>query len=687
MKTNQKRIISFVMAIAIMISCCVTAGAYSFNQNGISNQKHTAYRLPSTSSNSVWWTDKNDKVQVLCRDNGFYLVMYPFNQTGKHVLSYVPTSVVDVSGNVPDASNFYQNIPATALQATFMYHNPSTDSLIGASGADNCIRARISKGEEVKILFEKDGFYCVRTSNDTGFVEKNALCQHKSEKKKPIIMEYEKINESQHYVVETYDSVCDTCGKTINSNQKQKTKADHEWNENKCGKCLYIKEVQQPEPEKENTEIKNEDKPVEDIADCKHTKTYEIGSLKSDEFKGQKDSKYHLFLTYVDIECANCKKILQKEVEKLVEEEHLFNGDYCMVCAYDKSNKKAEASTISADNKSIKVNGSVNFTWTRAEYANTYDLHIYKNGSRIELISGIENLKYTYKFTSSGTYEARIYSINNNGEFTTGSAVTITVSEPETTKTAYVYNTEGANLNLRAQPTTSSSIIGKMPEGSTVTVIGNVTSGFYKVTYGSKTGYASATYLTFTKPTVSTPAASVSSSYVWPSSGGYLIYVLDYYYGTTSQGKHPTKGGGSIKGAIDIATSGNALATATGTVISTQYGYSGGWGNNVTIKHDDGTYSFYAHLSKINVSVNQRVNAGQAIGVIGTTGNSTGVHLHFEIWDKNKNTIYTIDAFKEKYKKQLVYDGDIVTGGSNSSAIRSWVKNNYKMVGGRWVCK
>lgn len=672
-----------------MISCCVTAGAYTFNQNGVSNQKHTAYRLPSTSSNSVWWTDKNDKVQVLCRDNGFYLVMYPFNQTGKHVLSYVPTSVVDVSGNVPDASNFYQNIPATALQATFVYHNPSTDSLIGASGADNCIRARISKGEEVKILFEKDGFYCVRTSNDTGFVEKDTLCQHKSTEKKTTLFEYEQIDKSQHYIIETYDTICTTCKKTISSSQKQKTTADHNWDGNKCNKCLYVKEEKIPEStvKNENDATKNDINPIVDISDCQHTKTYEIECAKEREFKGVKDNKYHLFTTYVDIICANCQKKLQKEVEKTIEEEHMFSGDYCMICAYDKSNKKAEASTINADSKSIKVNNSVNFTWTRAEYANTYDLHISKNGSRIDLIGGISDLKYTYKFTSAGTYEVRVYSINNNGDYTAGSAVTITVSDVEATKTAYVYNTGGANLNLRSQATTNSSIIGKMPEGSTVTVTGNVTSGFYKVTYGSKIGYASATYLTFTKPTVSTPTATVSSSYVWPSSGGYLIYVLDYYYGTTSQGKHPIKGGGSIKGAIDIATTGNALATATGTVISTQYGYSGGWGNNVTIKHDDGTYSFYAHLSKINVSVNQRVNAGQAIGVIGTTGNSTGVHLHFEIWDKNKNTIYTIDAFKEKYKKQLVYDGDIVTGGSNSSAIRTWVKNNYKMVGGRWVCK
>ncbi len=52
-------------------------------------------------------------------------------------------------------------------------------------------------------------------------------------------------------------------------------------------------------------------------------------------------------------------------------------------------------------------------------------------------------------------------------------------------------------------------------------------------------------------------------------------------------------------------------------------------GNYVIIKHDNGYYSYYMHLSKISVSKGQKLNVGQTVGLMGSTGNSTGVHLHF----------------------------------------------------------
>ena len=63
-----------------------------------------------------------------------------------------------------------------------------------------------------------------------------------------------------------------------------------------------------------------------------------------------------------------------------------------------------------------------------------------------------------------------------------------------------------------------------------------------------------------------------------------------------------------------------------------QYSY----GNQVVIKHEDGTCSRYAHLSTIKVEEGQNVSCGQKIGEAGSTGNSTGVHLHFEILINNK---------------------------------------------------
>jgi murein DD-endopeptidase MepM/ murein hydrolase activator NlpD len=53
--------------------------------------------------------------------------------------------------------------------------------------------------------------------------------------------------------------------------------------------------------------------------------------------------------------------------------------------------------------------------------------------------------------------------------------------------------------------------------------------------------------------------------------------------------------------------------------------------NEVVIQHDDGHYSQYAHLSSLGVSSGQSVTGGQQIGLVGSTGNSTGPHLHFEV--------------------------------------------------------
>ncbi|WP_399552544.1 peptidoglycan DD-metalloendopeptidase family protein [Streptomyces sp. YIM 98790] len=70
-------------------------------------------------------------------------------------------------------------------------------------------------------------------------------------------------------------------------------------------------------------------------------------------------------------------------------------------------------------------------------------------------------------------------------------------------------------------------------------------------------------------------------------------------------------------------------AVSGGTVVSA--GWGGSYGNEVIIQHTDGHYSQYAHLSAISVSAGQSVSVGQEIGLVGTTGNSTGPHLHFEI--------------------------------------------------------
>lgn len=81
---------------------------------------------------------------------------------------------------------------------------------------------------------------------------------------------------------------------------------------------------------------------------------------------------------------------------------------------------------------------------------------------------------------------------------------------------------------------------------------------------------------------------------------------------------------------IDIAgTAGSAiLASERGTIAFA--GRAGGYGNMVEIDHGDGLRTRYAHLSRIGVRAGDRVERSQPIGAMGTTGRSTGVHLHFE---------------------------------------------------------
>ncbi|MFD9101513.1 M23 family metallopeptidase [Streptomyces virginiae] len=86
---------------------------------------------------------------------------------------------------------------------------------------------------------------------------------------------------------------------------------------------------------------------------------------------------------------------------------------------------------------------------------------------------------------------------------------------------------------------------------------------------------------------------------------------------------------GSHTGIDFHAASGTSVhAVGVGTVV--EAGWGGAYGNNVVIKHNDGTYTQYGHMSSLNVSVGQQVTPGQQIGLSGSTGNSSGPHLHFE---------------------------------------------------------
>ncbi len=103
---------------------------------------------------------------------------------------------------------------------------------------------------------------------------------------------------------------------------------------------------------------------------------------------------------------------------------------------------------------------------------------------------------------------------------------------------------------------------------------------------------------------------------------------------------HPVPGGArrsqGIHGynGVDLAAPvGTAVvASAAGTVIiSRAGGWNGGYGSYVVVAHDNGTQTLYAHLSANTVQTGDSVFQGQMIGAVGSTGRSTGAHLHFEV--------------------------------------------------------
>ncbi len=101
---------------------------------------------------------------------------------------------------------------------------------------------------------------------------------------------------------------------------------------------------------------------------------------------------------------------------------------------------------------------------------------------------------------------------------------------------------------------------------------------------------------------------------------------------------HPIYKTKKFHSGLDMAAPGgtNILAAADGTVI--RAGWNGGYGNCVIVDHGGGVSTLYGHAKKLLVSKGQKVKKGQVIALVGTTGASTGNHLHFEVLLNGKTT-------------------------------------------------
>lgn len=111
--------------------------------------------------------------------------------------------------------------------------------------------------------------------------------------------------------------------------------------------------------------------------------------------------------------------------------------------------------------------------------------------------------------------------------------------------------------------------------------------------------------------------------------GAFRLPVAGSYVTTGYKSSGSLWSSGSHSGIDFHAASGSSVvAVGSGTVV--EAGWGGAYGNNIVLRMTDGTYTQYGHLSSIGVRVGQSVLAGQQIGLSGSTGNSTGPHLHFE---------------------------------------------------------
>ncbi len=94
---------------------------------------------------------------------------------------------------------------------------------------------------------------------------------------------------------------------------------------------------------------------------------------------------------------------------------------------------------------------------------------------------------------------------------------------------------------------------------------------------------------------------------------------------------HPISGKKSFHDGVDIAANHGTGVYAYSAGRVSFAGWNGGYGKVIFIDHGNGLQTRYAHLSATSVRVGQRVSAGEKIGAVGSTGNSTGPHLHFEV--------------------------------------------------------
>lgn len=161
--------------------------------------------------------------------------------------------------------------------------------------------------------------------------------------------------------------------------------------------------------------------------------------------------------------------------------------------------------------------------------------------------------------------------------------------------------------------------VGTVSFGRTVDIIG-------KTTYSAHTrvaGTASLISLSYKPfPVVLSSAASI------PTVSFLARYRITSPYGFR---RDPFGGGGEFHPGIDLAAAAGSPIRATSDGVVGVAGWAGGYGQMVALELGGGVEARYGHMSRLNVTAGQQVHQGDVLGFVGSTGRSTGAHLHYEV--------------------------------------------------------
>lgn len=213
------------------------------------------------------------------------------------------------------------------------------------------------------------------------------------------------------------------------------------------------------------------------------------------------------------------------------------------------------------------------------------------------------------------------------------------------------------SLNLRQGDGIEHAIIVSIPKNASVEHL--ATKGnWYKVKYGKHIGWVNASYLSKTQLKENEPNAGVkwlsseekkrtamliSKMKTTPIRSPFIVPTVGAVSSPYGIRTNPTDVGYEFHTGVDYANSiGTPVLATAYAMVDRTVTSNVGYGNYVILRHDlSGItfYSLYGHLDKILVKPGQKVSQGQQIGEMGTTGRSTGPHLHFEIQNESRQNV------------------------------------------------